>query len=168
MNLLATQDGKIVLVGGKPSCACCSGTVGPSFEVAIKYTWEGTGQKDLDTQTTYLTESVGWSVEAPSGTYVDWLPGGSGATDDTTVNGFERIDVRVDTAKADGLWTDSTTIYLFAGWYIPEGGSGSAIVEVIYAGTTKSKTIYPGSQHTAASTPVGSVVVYSNGTFDLI
>jgi hypothetical protein len=155
--------GKAILDSGKVSCICCVA----AFELAVKYSWIGTDQFDLDTKTTFLSESVGYECGG-SGTYVSWLPGGSGMEDDQSQNGFERVDVRVDQAKTDLLWTSSVNIELFAGWYIPAGGSGLAEVIVEYNGVTASKTITPGSQSNCAATPVGTVTVYADGTFDLV
>ena len=153
-----TAEGKVITKGGLPSCTCC-------FELAITYDWRGTGQYDLDTNTQAFGESVGWSCGG-SGDYVLWLPGGSGALDDTSQNGFERVDVRVDKARTDGLWTSSYNIQCKAGWFTPAGGSGSATLSVTYRGTTKTKTISPGTQNNCASTAVATITVYSTALGD--
>ena len=163
--MIKTSSGKVLLKSGKVSCSCC-GLIA-AFQVAITYSWIGTNQFDLDTKTTFLSEVVGWSC-GDTGTYVAWLPGGDGSQDDTTQNGFERVDIRVDSAKAAALWTSSVNIGLYAGWFIPAGGSGQAQVTVEYQGTIKTKTISPGSQDGCAATPVGTVIVYANGTFDIV
>lgn len=158
MPTIKLQSGKVVTKGGKPSCACC----GPSFEMSIKYDWSGTGQFDLDTSTTAFGESVGWSC-GDSGTYVLWLPGGDPySPDDQGQDGFERVDVRVDLARVDGLWTSSYNVECFAGWYSSALGSGDARLEVIYKGVTKTKAIAPGSQSGCASTPVATITVYAS------
>lgn len=158
--------GRLLLVGGLVSCQCCA-PAGEAFELAVKYGWEGTGMADLDTKTNFLGESVGWEC-GDSGTYVQWLLGGSGAQDDTTVDGFERVNVRVDAARSAMLWTSSVNIELFAGWYSPSLGTGPALVTVVYNGVTRTKTITPGTQSTCAATAVGTVTVYANGTFTLV
>lgn len=140
---------------GSTTNPCCD-----DFELAIKYDWSGTGMSDLDTKTEAFGETVGWSC-GDSGTYVQWLPGGDGDQDDTSENGFERVDVLVNTAKADGLWTSSYNIECYAGWYEPAGGSGSATLEVTYRGKTKTLGISPGEQSGCASTPVATVTVYA-------
>ena len=132
------------------SCSCCS-----VYELTIKYSWEGTNQYDLDTKTQAFGESVGWEC-GDSGTYVQWITG-----DITYLNSFEQVDVRVDQAKSDGLWSSSYNIECYAGWYIPAGGSGSANLIVEYKNKTKSKVINPGSQDSCASTSVATVTVYS-------
>ena len=153
-----TAEGKIITKGGLPSCTCC-------FELAITYDWRGTDQTDLDSNTQAFGESVGWSC-GDSGAYVLWLPGGSGAQDDTSTNGFERVDVRVDKARTDGLWTSSYNIECFAGWYQPADGSGSATLSVTYKGITKTMTISPGTQNSCASTAVATITVYSTALGD--
>ena len=166
MTFPMSSTGLLFLAGGLVSCQCCA-TAGDEYELAVKYGWEGTGMADLDTRTEFLTESVGWSC-GDSGTYVAWLAGGDGEMDDTSVDGFERVDVRVDLARTNGQWTSSVNIELYAGWYIPAGGSGDATVTVTYRGITASKTISPGSQNNCASTSVGTITVYSDGTFELL
>jgi len=150
------SSGKVILKDGKVSCACC----GEDYEMAIKYDWVGTGMSDLDTKTTAFGESVGWSC-GDSGPYVSWLAGGNGNTDDTSENGFERVDVRVDKAWSNGLWTSSYNIECHAGWFKPAGGSGSATLEVTYRGKTKMLGIQPGEQDGCASTSVATITVYA-------
>lgn len=145
---------------GSTTDPCCDGV-----ELAIKYDWSGTGQTDLDTKTSAFGESVGYAC-GDSGQYVQWLPGGDGIKDDTSTDGFERVDVRVNTAKSNGLWTSSYNIECYAGWYEPAGGSGSATIEVTYRGQTKTKGITPGSQSDCAGTRVATVIVYSKKQTD--
>lgn len=159
------QGGQLILVGGLVSCQCCAAL--ENYQLAIRYGWEGTGMADLDTKTVFLSEQVGWTCGG-SGTYVQWLAGGDGFQDDTSVNGFERVDVRVDTARLANLWTSSVNIELYAGWYTPASGSGPAVVTVTYNGTTQTKVITPGNQSVCAATSVGTITVYANGTFVLV
>jgi hypothetical protein len=156
MAAIALQEGKVVLKEGKVSCSCC----GPVYQLTIKYDWAGTNMRDLDTKTTAFGESVGYDC-GDSGTYVQWIGG-----DNTGLNGFEQVDVLVDTARTDGLWTSSYNISCFAGWYIPAEGSGPANLTVEYKGKTKSKTISPGSQDDCAATSVATVTVYSTAQPD--
>lgn len=166
-----TAEGKVITKGGLPSCTCCEG-----FELAITYDWRGTGQYDLDTHTSAFGEACGWSNgDGPVGfenscgeygTYVAWLAGGSGAQDDQSLDGFERVDVRVNKARTDGLWTSSYNIECYAGWYTPAGGTGNATLSVTYKGITKPKTISPGTQNSCASTAVATITVYSTALGD--
>ena len=130
--------------------SCCT-----DFQLTIKYDWSGTGMRDLDTKTTAFGESVGWSC-GDSGTYVQWIGG-----DNTGLNGFEQVDILVNTAKSAGLWTSSYNIQCFAGWYAPAEGSGPANLIVEYKNKTKNKSISPSSQSGCASTGVATVTVYS-------
>ena len=148
MATIKLQNGKVILKSGKASCSCC-------FQLTIKYDWSGTGMRDLDTKTSAFGESVGFDC-GEGGAYLQWI-----GRDNTGLNGFERVDVLVDTAKTDGLWTSSYNIQCFAGWYIPAGGSGPANLIVEYKNKTKSKSISPGSQNNCASTAVATVIVYS-------
>lgn len=132
------------------SCGCCE-----NFQLTVKYSWEGTGQRDLDTNTTAFGESAGWSCGS-GGSYVQWITG-----DQTGQDAFEQVDIRVQDARGDGLWTSSYNIEAFAGWYAPAGGSGSAQLIVEFKGETKTKTISPGQQSGCASTAVATITVYS-------
>lgn len=162
MAVIKTIAGKVVTRGGLPSCTCCGP---PPTELEIKYGWEGTGMSDLDTKTSAFTESVGWSC-GDSGLYVLWLPGSSGSQDDRSMNGYERINVRVDAARTDSLWTSSYNVECYAGWYSPAGGSGPALLTATYRGVTKSQSISPGSQDNCASTHVATITVYATALGD--
>jgi len=157
---------------GSTTDPCCE-----DYELAITYDWRGKGMFDLDTKTEAFSETVGWSC-GDSGTYVLWLQGGmpcgDGICDDVggdgyispegvayPNSGFERVDVRVNTAKDDGYWTSSYNIECYAGWYESAGGSGEAVLSVTYKGKTKTKTIYPGSQSSCADTAVATITVYA-------
>jgi hypothetical protein len=150
MATIKLQNGKVITKDGKASCSCC-------FQMTIKYDWSGTGMRDLDTQTTAFGESVGFGC-GNSGTYVQWIGG-----DNTELNGYEQVDILVDTARTNGLWTSSYNIQCFAGWYrgAPTQGSGPANLIVEYKNKTKNKSISPGSQSGCASTGVATVTVYS-------
>jgi len=150
MATIKTKGGKVLLREGKASCLCCD-----LYQLTIKYDWSGTGMRDLDTNTTAFGESVGFNC-GDSGTYVQWIGG-----DNTGLNGYEQVDVLVDKAKTDGLWTSSYNISCNAGWFKPAGGSGPANLIVEYKNKTKSKSISPGSQTGCASTSVATVIVYS-------
>jgi len=156
MPTIKTLSGKVVTKGGKPSCNCCDVLT----ELEIKYDWGGTGMYDLDTNTTAFGKSVGYNC-GNSGLYVLWLPGSSGPKDDQSQNGFERINVRVDSARTAGLWTTSYNIVCKAGWFYPVGGSGTCQLIVTYKGVTVTKSISPGTQNGCASTQVSTITVYS-------
>ena len=117
---------------------------------------------DLDSSTQAFGETVGWDC-ANVEIYVKWIGG-----DNTGLNGSERVDVLVDTARTDGLWSSSYNIQCNAGWY--EGadpvGSGPANLIATYKGDTKNKSISPGAQETCAATAVATITVYSTAQPD--
>ena len=155
MVVLVTQDENGVIKVATSKDCCCGD------KVHIVYSWEGTGMRDLDTATTFLDATVGWSCGS-NNQYIEW--GG----DNTQSDQSETVDVDVLKARADNLWSGSVQILLAAGWYKPAQGSGPATVRVTYKNVTKTKTISPGTQSTCASgSPVGYIVVHGDGTFDL-
>ena len=81
------------------NCACCE-----TFQLEITYDWSGTDMYDLDSSTQAFGETVGWDCENVE-IYVKWIGG-----DNTGLNGSERVDVLVDDARKDGLWTSSYNI----------------------------------------------------------
>lgn len=147
---------KLGKCSGTP-CAPCSR---PATQCEIIYDWAGTNKFDLDTGTEFLGNQIGYACAG--GSYLNWITG-----DDTSQNGNEQVSVSVDSARDDGRWVSSVVITLRAGWYIPAGGSGICVVRVTYNSVTRSKTISPGSQSACASTTVGSITIYSDGTFTL-
>ena len=153
-----TQSGRIATItddGGLKvvSCDCCI-----SHQMVIKYDWSGTGKKDLDAATAAFGELVGWSC-GDSGQYVQWIGG-----DNTGTDGMEQVDIRVDDARKDGLWTSSYNIICKAGWYTGANpvGSGPANLIVVYKGKTKTKQISPGAQDDCATNQVATITVYSS------
>lgn len=134
----------------------------PRLMLSITYDWSGTGQKDLDTGTTFLGAALGFACGGGS-EYLEW------SGDDVSENGQERVDLYPFDAFLDGEWTSSVEIQCAAGWY--EGadppGSGPAVLRVEYGGVTEEKNISPGSQLDCASTSVGTVTVFEDGTFTL-
>ena len=115
-------------------CDCCNQI---ELELVIAYDWSGTGQRDLDTKTSAFGQSVGYAC-CCGGIYVNLVTG-----DNTSSNAYEQVNVAVDTARANGLWSSSYNIYCYAGWYQPAEGSGPAQIFVEYNGSVKSKTIHP-------------------------
>ena len=155
MPIKVNSNGKVITKEGKISCECCE-----LFEMRILYDWSGTNQIDLDTGTTAFGATVGYACGSGN-QYIAWISG-----DDTSQNGFESVDVRVDAAKADGLWTSSYNISCAAGWYEPVGGSGSYTLRVTYKGDTKSLLSSAGSQDDCATYPSRTVTVYSSQQSD--
>jgi hypothetical protein len=133
------------------------------YDVIIEYSWQLT-QKDLDTNTTFLSHTAGYrgSNDSP---YLHW--GG----DNTSTGGSETTTVDLAKARADGLLPNAaTTILLNAGWYTPSQGRGPARISVGLLNKTTgeikdvvTKRIDPGTQRGLASTPVGEVVVSLSG-----
>jgi hypothetical protein len=150
MATLKTRAGKILLRGGLPTCECCG-------QLVIEYDWAGTGQTDLDTSTRGFGENLGYACDNEE-IYLLWISG-----DDVSTDGVERVDVRVDDAKADSLWTSSVNIDCHAWWYEPQGGTGSFVLRATYRGHTKSETISdPGQGSGCASPHIAIVTVYSD------
>lgn len=137
-------------------CACCD----QPYQMQIYYSWYGTGQSDLDTNTVAFGASVGFACGSGND-YVTWISG-----DNTGIDGLETVHVLVGDAKRDGLWTSSYNINCYAGWYEPATGSGPAFFQTVYRGVAKTKTIYPGVQSICASTHVATVTVYSQPLTD--
>jgi hypothetical protein len=88
--------------------------------------------------------------------------------DGATGGRLERVTVSVAQAYRDGLWNDTTTIALHAGWYNREAGSGDATLRVILDDVTAIKQVSPGRAQGCAcsSAGVGTVIVraIANGT----
>ena len=133
----------------------------------VTYDWTGTGQNDLDSATTFLGETVGYSC-AESAAYVTWSGDntGSGETETATID-FKR-------ALNDGRWRGSTTVSLKAGWYERAGGAGPVTVRVRCAGdatgeTEQSIRANPGISRRGQcnDTQVGTITISENGSFKL-
>lgn len=134
----------------------------------VQYTWPS-DQRDLDTATTFLTATVGFSC----GTGTQYI-GFSG--DDTSTGGSETITVRLGESFADSQWNEAVTISMAAGWF-NNIGSGPASVSVytekpvngvIVRSETVSIVVNPGSQSGCASTAVGEVQVTVGDTVNII
>lgn len=155
MSIKVNSNGKVITREGKISCECCE-----LFEMRIVYDWSGTDQYDLDTGTTAFGATVGYDC-GDGNEYIAWISG-----DDTSQNGFESVDVRVDKAKADELWTSSYNISCAAGWYAYANGSGPYTLSVTYKGDTKSLSSSAGYQDDCATYPSRVVTVYSSQQLD--
>ncbi|MBB5353166.1 hypothetical protein HNR46_003420 [Haloferula luteola] len=135
----------------KPAHALVNGMV-----LKILYTWPSS-QRDLDTTTTFLGESVGYA-SASSSEYLIWTG------DDTGSGGLEQVTCLISQAAEDAVLPSSFVVSAKAGWYEPAGGSGPAYLEMylenpqtgVLYGPRNQLTIQPGTQSGAASTPVGS------------
>lgn len=127
-------------------------------ELIVEYTWPA-GQKDLDTGTSFLGQTVGfdWASSAP---YMQW------SGDDTSESGTEIVTVDLEQAAFDGVLPETFTIDAKAGWYIPAGGSGPATLNVYSRLKGNSgqglfptrRPISPGMQSGGAATSVGQAV----------
>lgn len=153
MGTLKTQSGKLLARNGHLCLTCCDN------RLRITYSWEAPS-RDLDTGTTFLGATVGWSCGS-STAYLAW------PSLDNTRYGPEIAFVDVKAAFSDGAWTGSVDIDCAAGWYSPAGGSGAATLTVEFSGQTQSITISPGSQSNCASTPVARIVVNADWTWTL-
>lgn len=121
----------------------------------VLYTWPAS-QSDLDTATTFLGDTVGYSC-GDSSTYMVWTG------DDTGTGGLEQVTVLISDAASNNALPTNFDIDAKAGWFAPAGGSGPASLEMYLEnpmsgalyGERVSKTIAPGSQSGCATTPVG-------------
>jgi hypothetical protein len=121
----------------------------------VLYTWPAS-QRDLDTGTTFLGDTVGYSC-GDSSTYMVWTG------DDTGTGGLEQVTVLISDAASNNALPTNFDIDAKAGWYASAGGSGPASLEMYLEnpmsgalyGERVSKTIAPGSQDGCATTPVG-------------
>jgi hypothetical protein len=132
------------------------------YDLLLNYTWPES-QKDLDTGTKFLGKTVGYRGSGS--------PYMSFSGDDTSYGGIETIVVDLYKAHRDGGWNDQTIVDAVAGWYIPAGGSGPALLTVGLKrksdGQVKNsvqKTINPGSQSGLAATLVGQARITEYGT----
>ncbi len=147
-------------IGDEDATLPIDGILLNDHELWIEYKW-GQNVSDLDTGTAFLGVTVGWSWNS-SGEYLDW------SGDDISAGGSEQVVVDLNSAFDDGMWSGTTTVSMMAGWYIPHDGYGPATLTValrnINTGeleNTVQKTISPGEQSSAATTPVGSVEIKS-------
>jgi hypothetical protein len=164
-----SDSGSLVLSDSEEDPCCC----GNCEILKITYDWSESSSSDLDTGTTFIGYKVGWPPPPSSnacGTgnneYISW--GG----DNTSSSASEYVLIYFKKALDAGLWNTSTQVDLAAGWYSPANGSGPAkvIVEcynVTDEDTKKEKVINPGSQNVCASTNVGSITIYEDGSFTL-
>jgi hypothetical protein len=129
-------------------------------DMVVFYEWDAPA-RDLDTGTTFLGVSVGWSIGGGQAGIIRWPSG------DNVDHGPEIVYVFARATLAKGLWAGRTVIDCCAGWYIPAGGGGPARIRVALDGVTRSKTISPGAQSGGASTPVASITLFGDMTFTL-
>lgn len=160
-------DNKLLRVGNALAAnelCCCKASSSSSASACdallITYDWSETSSRDLDTGTLFLGTKVGWSC-GNGNAYITW--GG----DNTGSNATETVTVYFRNALNAGLWTNVTSVTLYAGWYSPAGGSGPARVRArcLSGGPEQSISISPGSQNNCASTYVGQITIWKNGVF---
>lgn len=144
-------------------CPCTNESLSPCGKMmVVTYDWTMNSSRDLDTHTAGFGESAGWSC-SPSGIYLNWVTG-----DCTAANCKEIVQIDINKAKTDGLWTSSFVIQCYAGWYEPAEGSGAFTLRVDYCGQAqKTKVATPGSQSSCASTFITTITGYDDGTFTL-
>ena len=132
------------------------------YDLAVTYTWPTT-QKDLDTGTLFLDQTVGYA--APGGaTYMSFTG------DNTSSGGAETATIKLYDSFVSGEWSGSVAVYARAGWYIPADGSGPATVTVSLRHKTTGelkgavqRSISPGEQSNLATTVVGIATVVIGG-----
>jgi hypothetical protein len=131
-------------------------------DVFVSYRWPNT-QSDLDTSTSLFGSSVGYACDNNS-PYLQW------SGDDTSAGGTETVMVHLKQAHDDMKWTDTVTLNLAAGWYIPAMGTGPALLSVALVDPmtgqlkdVEQRNINPGAQSSCASTPVGTVTITLTG-----
>jgi hypothetical protein len=151
LNLWAILNDMLNSLLEKPAHALVNGMV-----LKILYTWPS-NQKDLDTATTFLGQTVGYSCGS-STQYLIWTG------DDTSTGGREEVTCLISEAAENLDLPASFLISAKAGWYSSAGGSGPASLSMslenprtgILYGPRTQLTISPGSQTGCANTPVGS------------
>lgn len=150
-------------------CGCCGGNSNCA-SLIITYDWSNTSSNDLDTGTTFLGTKAGWACGP------DYSYGGSEYLiflgDEQGSNSSESVIINFKAARDANLWSNSVAVDLAAGWYVGAyNGGGQIVIRVNCVGgsgaTEQTKTVMPGIQGNCASTNVGSVTIYENGTFTL-
>lgn len=133
----------------------------PCESILITYNWENNPSSDLDTATTFLGTTVGWSCGI-NNAYIIWYG------DNTSTSATEQVLIHFKDALNNNLWSGSTTVQLAAGWHSPAGGSGPILIKVKCGKEEQTKVANPGSQSSCASgTNVGTITIYEDGSFIL-
>lgn len=135
------------------------------YDLYIEYKWP-LSERDLDTSTRFLSGNVGYECGS-NGAFLNW------SGDNTSAGGTETVIIDLDAAFDAGLWDDTVDVDLYAGWYIPNQGSGPATLtvglrhqetgEII---EVDSQVIQPGAQNGCADTFVGFASVTVTGEGD--
>jgi hypothetical protein len=130
-------------------------------DLYINYNWPQT-QRDLDSNTTFLGVSEGWSLSDSS--YIDW------SGDDTSAGGTEVSIVNLYSAWQNGAWSNTTTVTVGADWYTPANGTGPAFITIALKNKTtgeythsSSYTIMPGQQNSGATSLLETVDITLTG-----
>lgn len=134
------------------------------YQFIVEYTWP-TDQRDLDTGTTFLGETVGFAY-ADTAPYMIWTG------DDTNSGGSESVTIDINGAAQAGVLPSSFSISCMAGWYTPAGGTGPIVLHLYLLNQRTgmrfgevTREVTPGTQTGAATTPVGSAsFTYSSDT----
>jgi hypothetical protein len=96
----------------------------PFGELVIKYDWSNA--PDLDTGTTFLSETVGFG-HGSSSSYMSW-------TGDDTSDGNEIVTIDLNQAYENEEIATIATVVCAADWYPGAGGSGPATLTMTYRG----------------------------------
>jgi|SRR6185503_849055 len=91
-------------------------------DLFIAYTW-AQSQKDLDSNTKFLGETVGYGYNGAH-PYLNW------SGDDTGTGGTEWVRVLLNKSWLDGQWSDHVQVTGGADWYTPSHGSGPAVMTI--------------------------------------
>lgn len=132
----------------------------------VAFSWP-TDQRDLDTGTEFLSETVGFGCESKTD-FSEWF------ADNTSAGGTERSEVKLGASLAAGEWAGSTTVTLRAGWYNSSNGTGPATARMalrraatgeVLDSTALGTAISPGTQSGCAEQVVAvlTVVVGEDG-----
>jgi hypothetical protein len=139
-------------------------SLSPDSTVVITYSWPS-GQRDLDTATTFLGHTLGYKAESVS-TYMQW------SSDNRGTGGEEVTQIFIGQAVLSKQLPPFSDIDCAAGWYAPAGGYGAATLSIKVvssgeSGVTLSKSIAPGQQTGVASTKVGRIKL-TYGLLDVV
>lgn len=100
--------------------------------LVCEYSW-ARNQRDLDTGTTFLNETVGYN-------YADFAPYLLWTGDDTASNGREVVVVDIDSAVTNGDVPSVFDIDCLADWFGPAGGFGPATLSVYFREAFSTRT----------------------------
>ena len=151
---LKSINGVLLSRNGHLCTTCCADQF-----MTILYEWDPP-TADLDTGTTFLGGTVGWSCGGVSA-FITWISG------DNTDFGPEEVRVQVRESHAAGAWVSSVEIHCAAGWFGERDSNPPARIRVTFNGVTKTMSFSPGFQDACATTQVGKITVHDDWTFTL-